>query len=97
MKKLSLALDDDSDDINYYVLEAFPKLKDAGRYELLRASSGRRLELIPTPPDGYTVAYLKNVVQQTKIYIRPIQRSLPMEKAAAGEVSCPIFKASLGD
>ena len=87
MKKLSISLDNDSDDVNYYILEAFPKLKGAGGYELLRASSSRRLELIPTPPDGYTAAYLKDVAQQAKIYIRPIQRNLPMETAAAGEVS----------
>ena len=59
MKKLSISLDNDSDDVNYYILEAFPKLKGAGGYELLRASSSRRLELIPTPPDGYTAAYLE--------------------------------------
>ena len=79
MKKLSISLDNDSDDVNYYILEAFPKLKGAGGYEL---------ELIPTPPDGYTAAYLKDVAQQAKqLYIRPIQRNLPMETAAAGEVS----------
>ena len=34
MKKLSISLDNDSDDVNYYILEAFPKLKGAGGYEL---------------------------------------------------------------
>lgn len=54
-------------------------LKDAGGYELLRASNGRTLDVIPTPPGGYTVAYLKDVMQQAKIYIRPIQKCISAE------------------
>ena len=75
VKKLSLSLDNDSDDINYYILESFPKLQGAGGYELLRATSSRCLEIIPTPPDGYTVTYLKDVVQQAKIYVRYVHVS----------------------
>ena len=56
-------------------MEAFPKLKDAGGYELLRSSNGRVLE-VPAPPEGYSAAYLKDVMQQAKIYIRPIQQCL---------------------
>lgn len=87
MKKLSLALHSDSDDVNYYILELFPQLKSAGGYELLRATSGRRLEVIPLPPDGYSATYFKDVAQQAKIYIRPIQKNLPMDAAAIGTVS----------
>ena len=47
MKKLSISLDNDSDDVNYYTLEAFPKLKGAGGYELLRASSSCRSSYLP--------------------------------------------------
>ena len=53
-------------------MENFPKLKDAGGYELLRVGARNRcLEVIPIPPGGYTVEYLKDVVQQAKVYIRP--------------------------
>ena len=60
-------------------MEAFPKLKDTGGYELLRASNGRVLEVVPVPPEGYSAAYLKDVMQQAKIYIRPIQKSLSID------------------
>ena len=36
---MRLSLTDDYDDVHYYILEAFPKLKEAGGYELLRASN----------------------------------------------------------
>ena len=88
MKKLSLSQTNDSDDVHFYIMEAFPRLKDAGGYELLRATNGRLLEVIPLPPDGYSVAYLKDVAQQAKIYIRPIQKNLPLELAASSTVSC---------
>lgn len=78
---------DDYDDVHYYIVEAFPKLKEAGGYELLRASNGRVLELIPVPPDGYSVSYLKDVMQQAKIYIRPIQKCLDVDKEDSKAVS----------
>ena len=59
-------------------MDAFPQLKDAGGYELLRVSEDdrRTLETIPAPPYGYSVEYLKECVHQAKIYIRPIQKNL---------------------
>ena len=87
MKKLSLSQYSDGEDINHYVLDAFPQLKGIGGYELLRASSGRMLEVIPHPPDGYSANYLKDVVQQAKIYIRPIQTNIPLDVAVTGNVS----------
>ena len=35
----------------------------------------RTLEIITPPPDGYSVDYLRDVAQQAKIYVRPIQRA----------------------
>ena len=72
--------DSDKDEIKYEILEKFPKLKDAGGYELLRVGGrSRLLEVIPIPPGGYTIDYLKDVVQQAKVYIRPIQANLEVE------------------
>lgn len=71
LKKLTFSLTNDYDDVHYY---AFPKLKDAGGCELLRSSNGRVLEVVPAPPGGYCAAYLKDVMQQAKIYILPIQK-----------------------
>lgn len=66
----------DSDDTHFTILEAFPQLKDAGGYEILRASQNRILEVVPAPADGYTTAYLMDIFGQAKIYLRPIQRDL---------------------
>ena len=49
-----------------------------GGYELLKASQSRILEVIPSPADGYTASFLKDVVGQGRIYIRPIQRGLSL-------------------
>lgn len=86
LKRLTLSLTDDYDDVHYYIMEAFPKLKEAGGYELLRSSNGRVLEVVPTPPGGYSAAYLKDVMQQAKIYIRPIQKSLSIDVEASETV-----------
>lgn len=66
----------DSDDTHFTILEAFPQLRDAGGYEILRANQCRSLEVVPAPADGYTTAYLKDIFGQAKIYLRPIQRDL---------------------
>lgn len=54
------------------------KLKDIdGAFEILRSSGSRRsLELIPIPPKGYTVPYLKEALGQTIGYVRPLERNL---------------------
>ena len=65
------------------MVDAFPKLKDGGGYELLRTSdrSNRELEVIPSPPGNYTVCFLKLIVLQAKVYIRPLQQNLSLEPA----------------
>ena len=59
----------------------FPKLKDGGGFELLRASEGgwKGLEVIDIPSGGYTCDYLKAVVHSAKLYIRPLQTNLSLE------------------
>ena len=36
------------------------------------------LHVIPQPAEGYTVSYLKEVVRQAEVYIRPLQRDLKL-------------------
>ena len=62
-------------DIRNDLLEEYPKLRAGGGFELLRLR-GRDLEAIPIPHEGYTVQYLKTVVQNAKVFIRPIQAPL---------------------
>ena len=50
----------------------------SGGYELLKANQSCMLEMIPSPSEGYTVSYLKDVVGQGRIYIRPIQKDLSL-------------------
>ena len=40
---------------------------------------GRDLEPIKAPKDGYSVEYLKAVVHNAKVYIRPLQKNLDKE------------------
>ena len=57
------------------------------RYELLRTSESNthRLKVIPPPPSGYTVAYLKSVTGQAEVYVRPLQKDLYESPAAEKE------------
>ena len=69
------------------MVNAYPQLKDAGGYELLRSTSGRVLDVIPLPPSGYSAVYLKEVAQQAKLYIRPIQKNLALTGDATTQQS----------
>ena len=68
------------------VLETeFPKLKSQdGAFEFLRAEGGgnaRQLCLIPIPPEGYNIPYLKDMFgPSTLVYIRPMKTSIFIEK-----------------
>lgn len=50
-------------------------------YDLLRTGdrNSRILDVIPVPSGGYNVSYLKTVVAEAKVYVRPLQRSLSCE------------------
>ena len=52
---------------------------------MLRAEEGCRHELvaIPIPESGYTVDYLKAIVHNAKLYIRPFQSDLSLESLPA--------------
>lgn len=71
------------------IIKAFPKLQDAGGYELMRCQKhSRQLE-----PLSFAISQspklLRSVVGKSNIYIRPIQKSLGVDKSlAAEEVSC---------
>jgi hypothetical protein len=61
------------------MLEAqFRQLKGVnGIFEFLRSGGARRdLEVIPMPPLGYNMPYLKDSIGQAIAYIRPVQVNL---------------------
>ena len=70
---------DDSDDncsFDRVIKSSFPQLSSTGGYEMLRVSHrySKSLKLVPPPPNGYNVQYLKSIFGQSKAYIRPLQR-----------------------
>ena len=54
-------------------------------YELCWMSNSRLLEVISSPPRGFTVDFLKTFLNHSKCYVRPIQGSL---KSVEYSVSC---------
>ena len=79
-KTLNFVESTDAEEFHEDLLETFPKLRTGGGYELLRTNdrNTRTLDVILPPPSGYTVAYLKSVAGQARIYIRPLQKDLDL-------------------
>ena len=77
-RKLSLFEFGDSAQFHDDMIAAFPKLREGGGYELMRTqqNNNRELCVIPSLSGGYTAEYLKAIVGQAKVYIRPIQQDL---------------------
>ena len=76
-KKINLILHSGPEDFKAALMIEFPKLKAGGGFELLRIRpQSRELDLIPIPHGGYTVEYLKAVVQNAKVSVCPIQAAL---------------------
>ena len=70
-------------DLHREILLYYPRLNDGGGYEFLRTDEKNRkyLTCIPPPSGGYTTTYLKSVVHQAKLYIRPLQQNLDLTPA----------------
>ena len=81
MKLLMLLQYADAWEFHEEILKKFPKLADGGGYELLRTcANSRELTVIPAPSGGYTTSYVKSIVNQAKVYIRPLQKDLSLEE-----------------
>ena len=91
-KQITLFDGDGSHELHREILHTFPRLSEGGGYELLRvAKSGQRnLCVIPSPYDGYSVSYLREVLRRAKAYIRPVQNDLSLDPSdnAADSVRC---------
>ena len=69
---MSFVQDGDDRHIKGVVYDAFPQLIGRGGFDILRpGEQSNTLMVVSPPPDGLTVPYLKDVVNQSKIYIRP--------------------------
>lgn len=87
-KRLVLAKNKDAENLRDALLEHYPKLKDAGGYELMRSSSRTLLETIPIPSYGYTTHYLSDEsgLGSAICYIRPLQGQLSVDVEDRSEV-----------
>ena len=92
-KKLTLLQSGSADETHEEILQAFPKLREAGGYEIMRAGHSRQLEVVPNPADGYTTAYLKDIFGQAKVYIRPVQRDLTDYDATGSPISNSVSRS----
>ena len=71
LKRLAFDCNASQREIDSVIYDAFPQLSTRG-YELLRTASKRKnLVVIKTPPDGMTVLYLRDLLQQSKLFVRP--------------------------
>ena len=61
-----------NEEIEAVIYEAFPKLAGLD-FEFLRTGSHQKLMVISRPAQGMTITYLRDIVQQSKMYIRPLQ------------------------
>ena len=79
-KKMVLDGDGDAQAIYDELLLQFPKLKEAGGFELLRTQDkgSKTLHIIDMPQQSYSVPYLRAVVHSARIFIRPLQRDLSL-------------------
>lgn len=83
-KKIQLYEQSNATDIHAAIIDAFPQLKNVGGYDLLRTiENSKRLTVVVAPLDGYTGAYLKNVLGQAKCFIRPIQHDIEISDTPA--------------
>ena len=63
-----------ADHIHCVIIDKFPVLDNIGGYTLLRlGENSRNLIEIETPEGGLSVTYLKDILNQAKLFVRPLQ------------------------
>lgn len=76
--KLILGAESDASEVFETILAEFPILDDCGGYTLMRVSeNSRSLVAIEGPSGGVDVPFLRDILRQAKLYIRPLQCDLP--------------------
>lgn len=76
-ERIHIALRASAEQLHQKFLVVYPKLENAGGYELLRClPNSRSLTRLQPSSCGHTPESLKRDVGQARIYIRPLQRDL---------------------
>lgn len=69
--------DGDATHVHLVIMETYPVLESCGGYTLLRLSeNSHSMVEIEGPDGGVTVHFLKDVLNQAKMYIRPLQKDI---------------------
>ena len=77
-KKITFKEDADANDLYRKLLLVYPKLEEAGGYELLRVfPNTKKLHQIVVP---LMPVHLKEEVGLSRIYIRPLQRDISLDR-----------------
>ena len=80
--KIAVPEESSEKDVRELLIKTFPKLKDAGGFELMYVETRKReLRLIPPGLNGLPMKYLVSFVGQGKIFVRPIQQDLLLESS----------------
>ena len=77
LAELKFDYDGDAEHIHSVLMNQFPQLENCGGYTLLRLNDNSHdLVEIDYPAKGMTVPYLKDILNQAKLYIRPLQKNI---------------------
>ena len=80
LAELTFDYNGDAEHIHSILLSQFPQLEACGGYTLMRLKENSYdLVEIEYPVKGLNVSYLKDILNQAKLYIRPLQRSIAEE------------------
>jgi len=88
LEEVCFDCDGDAEHIHSALLAKFPQLQTCGGYTLLRLSDSSSMDLIEIehPAKGMSVRYLKDILNQAKLYIRPLQCDISASMETGKEV-----------
>lgn len=91
-KKISFSANGDASEIHDIITSNFPILSDCGGYTLMRtADNYRSLVAIEGPESGITVSFLKDILRQAKLYVRPLQSSIEKHDLKSSSTEEEVF------
>lgn len=80
LHKLVFEANGNAEHVHNTILDKFPVLEYCGGYSLLQlASNSHNFIEIDSPEGGTTVPFLRDVLNQAKLYIRPLQHTIDEE------------------
>ena len=75
-KSFQFKADGDAMHVYSVITTAFPPLRNTGGYTLLRLDGKRLLVIDDDVRHGVDVIFLRGILKQAKLYIRPLQRDI---------------------